>query len=288
MYTHSTGGDLSLPYVTTLPNILRQYSPDLYGFSTGITPVAGFTDLPNTRFNVARSGAQTPEMLQQAQLLVRKMYERNATSFESDWKLVTMYIGANDICKVSCNASDVDYMVGNITAALDYLRINLPRTFVNLVQLIDIGAAARSFASTPLGETCQAFFRGVACPCLDFGDNGGQLFETKVSQYQQRLRDLVGSGRYESESFTVVLQPFQEQFELQVVDGVANIDFSAPDCTHLSPAGNRDVATALWNNMLERVGEKTSIIRPSAVEMICPTNEQPFLFTALNSSKIIV
>ena len=142
--------------MTTLPNILRQYNPDLYGYSTGETPLfSPFLDLPNTRLNVAMSGAFTSDMLGQAQALVSRMRESDEVDFQNDWKLVTIFIGVNDLCQRSCNGSNPGLWVTNVANALDHLQDNLPRTFVNLVQVIPLEDILRAAVAGSNGEVCR-------------------------------------------------------------------------------------------------------------------------------------
>ena len=283
------GGDLSLPYVTTLPNILRQYNPDLYGYSTGETPSEDFLDLPNTRLNVAMSGDYTSDMLGQAQELVSRMRDSDEVDFQNDWKLVTIFIGSNDVCLFCTNDSlsgDPDVWTQNVADALDYLQDNLPRTFVNLVQVSRVGDLMRSVVMSPTrGTTCQFFYSlPFLCPCGPFGPaTVGERFDNLFVEFQENLEELVESGEYDTtDDFTVVLQPFLSA--LDVGSGV-DLSFLASDCLHFSASGNRLLAVGLWNNMLERVGQKASSVSVSPLEIACPTDEEPFFFTSQNSGK---
>ena len=278
-----------MSYVTTLPNILRQYSPDLYGYAIGSNNARiNFIDLPNTRLNVAQTGAKTFQMLSQATAIVRKIRENEEIDFENDWKMITIYIGGNDLCTFTCqnnSLSDPDVQIANLTTALDYLKANLPRTFVNVVQLYDVVKLARDVNSTSQGF-CTIFLRHI-CPCFFAIED--QVAEIN-RQYQQNLEELIASGRYDnSDDFTVVLQPFLSTTILEeTAAGDFDLSSLALDCVHLSTSGNRDFAIGLWNNMFERVGEKNNITRlPGGSEITCPTNEQPFFFTARNSSELI-
>jgi len=50
-----------------------------------------------------------------------------------------------------------------------------------------------------------------------------------------------------------------------------------------NPLLSLSVARAMWNNLLEPVGHKTSKITPNA-PFLCPSEELPYLATALNSA----
>ena len=185
--------------MTTLPNILRQYNPDLYGYSTGETPIVHFLNMPNTRLNVAMSGAYTSDMLNQAQELVSKVEESQKGD---DWKVVTIYIGSNDACDF-CTAAGRERGLGgprtwaqNVADALDYLQDHLRRAFVNLVQLADIDQVL-GYASTNSTEwpTCIGFQEFV-CPCGPFGPHPAENFNQMVMEYREGLSAVIQSGRY--------------------------------------------------------------------------------------------
>lgn len=87
----SIGGDGILDTHTTLPNILKKFNPHILGFSTGtLEETAGL--------NVAMEGARARDMPAQARDLVERMKNHPEIDLESDWKLITLFIGSNDMC----------------------------------------------------------------------------------------------------------------------------------------------------------------------------------------------
>jgi len=91
----SIGGDGNLKTVVTLPNILRQFNSQLDGYSQG----TGDRNSSKAGFNVAKAGAISSDMPSQANLLVERMIKAlGAGKFAADWKLVTFFIGGNDLC----------------------------------------------------------------------------------------------------------------------------------------------------------------------------------------------
>ena len=260
----------------------------------GETPITDFIDLPNTRLNVAMSGAHSRDMLGQAQELVRKMQESPEVDFDNDWKLVTIFIGFNDLCQFCIDpmGGDPDSWVEDIGDALDYLQENSPRTFVNLVQMFPVGSLLRdTVTNSVLGDLCMTL-SVFLCPCGPFGPQGigNDSFDEAVMELQENIADLVNDDRFEaSKDFTVVLQPFLSDVQLEEVNGDVDISFLASDCVHFGSSGNRNFAIGLWNNMLERVGAKSPLGNPAeAMEILCPTDKQPFLFTSRNSGKTLM
>ncbi|NXE33743.1 PLB1 Phospholipase, partial [Ptilorrhoa leucosticta] len=93
--------------------------------------------------------------------------------------------------------------------------------------------------------------------------------------------------RYEQrEDFAVVTQPFFRN-TLLPLDSTSKPDMSffAADCFHFSVRGYAEMAMALWNNMLEPVGEKQTYnnFTHDRSKLRCPNPEKPFLFTRRNS-----
>ena len=134
------------------------------------------------------------------------------------------------------------------------------------------------------GIVCKTF-HSRECPCGSpkTAESAAQL-QVYISEYQQKLGELIASGRYENrDDFTVVLQPFGEKFRSpRLPDGTIDFSYLAPDCFHFSGKGHAYAAVSLWNNMFEPVGRKSQFIEANA-RIICPNEEHPFLFTNMNS-----
>ncbi|PZC85911.1 hypothetical protein B5X24_HaOG214276 [Helicoverpa armigera] len=64
----------------------------------------------------------------------------------NDWKMVTVFIGANDLCSASC-LNPISWSPAahakKLAIALDYLHKHLPRTIVNLVPVLDVSVSIR-------------------------------------------------------------------------------------------------------------------------------------------------
>jgi len=281
--------------VTTLPNILKQFNPRIVG---GSTNVGGEND-PGSNLNLASPGANSVNLIQQAARLIEIL--SNPTD-DKRWKVVTILIGHNDICTHPCNTTYTSFDASppmyreRVASALDMLRDNLPRTFVNMVPLIDV--------TVTLGMTDKHPFCYIShpyvCPCL-YGAGkaiwgggtplGREGMRRLQMGYVWELHNLVDTGRYERKDFTVVIQPAFTDLELfmrpdkrgkrQVVD----YSFFAPDCLHPSQKLHGLMARALWNNMLSPEGEKATSWSRSP-PFLCPSPESPYLATRLNSKKM--
>ncbi|KAI8994736.1 hypothetical protein BDB01DRAFT_714699 [Pilobolus umbonatus] len=135
----------------TLPNIIRYYSPDLYGYSEGnhlITACYGDGFCPRgqhreeiDRFNAALSGSRCSNLDGQIDYLVDQLdlaYESNNASI-NDWKLITIFIGSNDICH-SCTVatSSPNNYEAYLLKAVDRIRNEIPNTIVQLLGLLRV------------------------------------------------------------------------------------------------------------------------------------------------------
>jgi phospholipase B1 len=262
----------------TIPNILRQFNPNLYGYSTGSTLFG--VDSPDAVFNAANPGDTSYDMYPQAVDLVDRMRRSDKINFENSWKIVTLFIGGNDLCG-SCNKGDkfspANY-IGNIQKALDYFKANLPRTLINLVLTLNV--VGIDYLS---GITCRNM-QETFCKCgLD--ENYRPTIEGLAAAYQSGIEDLISSGRYDDTAdFTVVVQPLMKYTvpPLQP-NGEADRSFWAPDCFHFSTKGHEAAAVELWNSMLTPVGSKQTKWSNMDQDIKCPTKEQPYIFTNRNS-----
>lgn len=265
-----------MDFVTTLPNILKEFRPDLIGFS------AEQADPLEESLNVAFSGATTAATKNQTLQLVERIRNHPSIDFDRDWKLVTIFMGYNDVCDFACvnNSLElVDDWVDNIDQALEYLRDNLPRTFVNLMLLASINNVREYIKVAP---RCTFFVQRV-CPCV-LNTGAAAMNEMVVDQFNEKLNRLVASRKYDvSNDFTVVVQPFLSNSQpFRDENGTVDISSAAIDCVHLSATGNRLFSAGLWKNMLQSVGAKDTEIGDEPP--VCPPQAFPYFYTYLNSA----
>lgn len=279
-FAWSIGGQTHIGDHTTLPNILRHSNPNLVGHSTG----NGAAGSANAKMNVAEPGKVASDMPNQAIRLVDKLKADPKVDFQKDWKVITMFVGGNDVCdycKDKSKFSPSNY-IKHIREALDYLHANVPRAFVNVAEVLDV-ALVRELKQTSF--TCGALLGGMLCRCAANPQNDAEFEEIRqlISDYQRELRSLVDSGRYDTrEDFTVVNQPFYRNSQPPRINGKFDVSFFAPDCFHFSAKGHNQAAMALWNNMLQPVGGK-STSWDQETSFLCPTSRRPYLMTAKNS-----
>ena len=97
----SIGGERDLNKVATLPNIIKKFNPNLKGFSS--KPTFVLAAKKGAGFNAAVSGNKAYHIIDQARILVERMKQSKEINFEQDWKMVTLFIGGNDLCGVCKN-----------------------------------------------------------------------------------------------------------------------------------------------------------------------------------------
>merc|ERR1719430_2869821 len=147
--------------VTTIPNIIKQFNPSVIG---GSTNVGGEND-PGSNLNLASPGATSVTLIEQTKRLIKIL--ANPLD-DKKWKLVTILIGHNDICTHPCNTSYTSFDASppmyraRVATALDMLRDNLPRTFVNMVPLLDITITLDMTDKHPFCYISHPY----VCPCL--------------------------------------------------------------------------------------------------------------------------
>lgn len=130
----SIGGKGNWRRFITLPNLIKEFNPNLYGYSSASNSL-GFQK--ESKFNVAEPGATTNHIVRQAKNLVKRMRSDGNVNIMQHWKVVTMMIGSNDFCLDICYFKNQDKLIeiarSNMIRVLRILRENLPRTLVNLV-----------------------------------------------------------------------------------------------------------------------------------------------------------
>ncbi|XP_011505427.1 PREDICTED: phospholipase B1, membrane-associated-like [Ceratosolen solmsi marchali] len=272
----------------TIPNLLKEYNPRLTGYSTG----TGEFISHKAKLNIAYPVAAAEDALYQARILVQRIRSNRAIDIHKHWKMITIFFGANDVCSAQCynptEFSPIRYML-HLRRTLDFLRIALPRTIINLIPAIDVTISLR----LPMRSVMCSILHPLYCACMHRG-SGADIAASKMSHmYQQAAEDLINSGRYDmSDDFTVVLQPFIKLFNAPNANPrfapMIDANLVTYDCFHFSQKGHAHGANLLWNNMLEPVGNKTKQGLSHIFErFLCPSRHAPYIFTNINSRNFL-
>ncbi|KAF5299463.1 hypothetical protein FQR65_LT01043 [Abscondita terminalis] len=233
------GGQETWRTYLTLPNILKEFNPNIQGYSKGTGELLS----KNSQLNVAFPVASDVDALKQAKMLVGRMKKLKNVNITESWKMITVFFGANDLCSSQCfnkEETSPELHANNIMAALDYLQKHLPRTFVNLIPVIDVTVSVRLKRSI----MCR-LMHYLYCTCFHRGGSDPMILLPKLTKkYQNAEEKLIASGRYEkTDDFTVVLQPFIKFFNApedpaRLYDEVIDISYITHDCFHFSQKGH--------------------------------------------------
>lgn len=258
---YSTGGDAD---AFTLGNFLKVYNKDLKGQCTGTT-------VPLSRgkgLNVAVSGAVVRDIPGQIDHLLKVMQEPEYAGLMDKWKLVTLFIGANDVC--DCHRTTAEGFGQELTDALTKLEAVLPRSFVNLVTLFNI--------SQVWDESRDKRYCSIAVPILH---ECGCLTSNKAERTaMDELGLRVNAVKYQvaanfaakgNRNFTVVVQPGVDQLPLATYGPEGLVFLSPVDCFHPSLCADEGFALAFWNNMFTKASNKQHTLDPfHPPPFICP------------------
>ena len=128
-----TGGQGDWRKFLTIPNILKEFNPNLYGYSTQ----DGLSLDKSSMFNVAELGAMSRDVPYMSNILIQRIKSDQRVNFKNHWKLITLLIGPNDFCINLCYEkipeSVVDAHEKDLLATFRNIRDNMPRTIINVV-----------------------------------------------------------------------------------------------------------------------------------------------------------
>ncbi|KAL3873507.1 hypothetical protein ACJMK2_036616 [Sinanodonta woodiana] len=279
----SIGGIGDINEHETVANALKFYNPSVAGFSTG----SGDVNSKYAHLNVAVAGETSSDIPRQAQELIDRMKKEPGVDFENDWKVITVFIGGNDLCDY-CKDKETysaENYVSNIQKGLDILHAQVPRAFVNLVEVLNI-AVVRQLNQNLVCNGLHLFLCG--CAAFPMSKEAEAELAAEVIQYREEAEKLIATGRYDTRNdFTVVLQPFLKDTGVPMKDGCSgdsscpDLSYFAPDCFHFSEKGHEAAAGALWNNMIEPVSKKRTSWTPGEL-VECPSATSPYFATSKN------
>ncbi|XP_054735480.1 phospholipase B1, membrane-associated [Anastrepha obliqua] len=280
----SIGGQGTWRQYLTLPNILKEFNPNLYGYSLK----DGLSTDRSSKFNVAELGAMSRDIPYEAQVLVKRISRDPKVNMTADWKLITLLIGNNDFCSDVCYLPRPEDAIKsheeNMVKTYRYLRDNVPRLMLNVVPSPKLDFLIGLSRKSPACHTTLTF----ECPCL-VGKPKQYVARMKklMKAWIEKDKEIVNRDEFNSETFTINLQPFTlfDDF-FPASDDSVKFKFLSEDCFHLSQRGHAISANYYWNNLLEENGQKSIMTEPTLMKNFhCPTEERPYLMTRVNSRK---
>eukprot|EP00026_Physarum_polycephalum_P011494 Phypoly_transcript_11724.p1 GENE.Phypoly_transcript_11724~~Phypoly_transcript_11724.p1 ORF type:complete len:362 (-),score=46.64 Phypoly_transcript_11724:105-1031(-) len=272
------GGD---PNAITLFNFLQFYSPDVQGASLGqhIVEFCGGAVCPPFQYrpaqdvlNSAQSGAMVSDLVtHELDYLLLELRSNPKINMQEDWKLLTLFIGANDLCSSCTNQSYLqpDEFEVHLTKTLEGIRKNIPRVFVQMVEIMNL---SQVYDLSLTNAYCKDIHRIIPfeCDCI-FDPNANTtraLVDIYGQEYNAKTRAV--AAQYQAMNypdFTVVSQPMGRN---TAIKDLPLTFLSTLDCFHPSLIAHQAMAVGLWNNMLTPAASKKTSITISDTPM-CPT-----------------
>jgi hypothetical protein len=186
--------------------------------------------------NGAQSQAKIGDVPAQVTYLhdqLRTTYNKTV-DFENDWKMLTVFIGANNLCG-ACkgrNYSDPDYYEATMDAIFTQVNNTIPRTFVNVVLIFNISQVHDIAYQS---EYCRFMWKDIVkteCMCLQ-GDATLQdrtTMDLFALEYNKRILSLAAKWQaYNYSHFTVRVQPFIQNLKVLGLEFISEFD-----CFHVS------------------------------------------------------
>ncbi|KAI9597444.1 GDSL-like Lipase/Acylhydrolase-domain-containing protein [Syncephalis fuscata] len=276
--SYAAGGD---PGAITLPNGFRNYQPKLAGASVGehlvefcFGPLCPpFQYRPQLdRFNAAQSGGMAQNLKKEAYYLLDQLHADPNVDIKNDWKFLNIQIGSNDLC-LACtpfagdrNMLSPDAYEANIREALQIIRTNVPRVFVNLLgnfRVSDIYAHGQNLPRWVQLECACALAPGP------LGDKMRNDMDNMMTQYNERLKRIHDDyERINDPQFGISLQLFDTKLTTFPDDTFSNFD-----CFHPTEKTHAYLAKFAWNGLALSLADRPSMASyiPD-LKINCPTS----------------
>ncbi|XP_043486431.1 phospholipase B1, membrane-associated-like [Polistes fuscatus] len=279
--TAAGGGQDTWRKFLTLPNILKEFNPNLYGYAEG-----DYSTLEKgSKLNVAELGSISSDMPYMASVLVKRLKSDSRIDMQNHWKHISLMIGANDFCIFMCTTPPNEFLANHerdIVETLRILRDNIPRAFVSFIVAPNLRGLVKTRTDGKPSLYCD-LLNDFSCPCL-FGlmnENKRQEYY-KIMERWQRLEIKISKyPEFQRDDFTVMIHPFLMNVEFpKTDDGYSDPSYLTVDCFHVSQKTNFLYALNLWNSLLTPYENKLYEFLPSKLK--CPTKKNPYLFTYNN------
>ncbi|KAH8269312.1 hypothetical protein KR018_002326 [Drosophila ironensis] len=278
--TFSGGGLSTWRRFVTLPNILKVFNPNLYGFAVKNTLVVNHR---YSRLNIAEPMIMSRDLPFQARVLIDLMRRDPKVDMKRHWKLLTIYVGNNDVCSDLCHWNDpqdfLDQHASDMKQAFRLLRDNVPRLLINLIVVPDISTVLSSMTDVSL--QCFVVHR-VGCHCLANDRLNRTTLKHRreiLARWQRLEMEVARLPEFHRDDFAIVAHPMIANMQTpKLANGRTDWRFFSHDCFHFSQRGHAVISNMLWNSMLSKDGERPHPTKlPELFEhVVCPSEEQPY------------
>jgi phospholipase B1 len=238
------------PNSFTLPYIMKtKYNPSIRGYSLG----SGNAESTNAQFNDAITGGTVYDLAEEINILSTKI-RKDANLDRNGYLMITLMIGANDMCAEHSPEVFFEHLKDALQQLYVIFRQDLNTMFkgvyVNLVippNVVDISSLNSYW--------CYALHSYECTKALSDPEKINQLY----TEYVQKIYLCeIEMEKYSVDNFRVVVQPFLLKTHVPMLDGEPDLSYWSIDCFHFSKKAHGAAALALFNNLFEPVGNKTT------------------------------
>ncbi|GHJ87589.1 hypothetical protein NliqN6_3991 [Naganishia liquefaciens] len=269
----------------TIPNMIRYYrNESVKGTSHEHHPPPIIPSPPqipigdhvaaNDGLNAALSGSKAKDLTSQVKNYLLPSLE-SLDIQDHEWKLLTLSIGANDVCDYCLSGASSSHLgpgspeafVAHIEEAVELVRQSIPRTIVNVVGLFTVSEiynlTTKEPQCTPLSLPPIFPRLPLECSCAwapgAIGDATRKKMDTLGEEYAEGLQEMVKRIRKraiaeqgDKVDFGIVWQPGS----FLPLGSFPTTTLSPTDCFHPSAQAHGRIATGLWNRLVLNGSEK--------------------------------
>ncbi|XP_034472872.1 phospholipase B1, membrane-associated-like [Drosophila innubila] len=277
----SGGGIADWRTYLTLPNILKVFNPKLYGYATGNSLVVNHQV---SHLSIAEPMIMSRDLLYQARVLIDLMRRDPHVDLQRHWKLLTVFVGNNDLCSDICYWNDpqsaVDQHARDLRKAFRLLRDNVPRLLINLIVAPNIQLTM----SRLTGISLQCFMvHRLACNCLisdRLSSAQRRQRQETIHRWQQVDLAIARLPEFQRKDFAIIAHPMITNMTTPMLpNGETDWRLFSHDCFHFSQRTHAMVSNLLWNSMLlpDDQKPKPNVLPQPFQWFRCPSEDQPYL-----------
>eukprot|EP01114_Cavostelium_apophysatum_P007810 TRINITY_DN19995_c0_g1_i1.p1 TRINITY_DN19995_c0_g1~~TRINITY_DN19995_c0_g1_i1.p1 ORF type:complete len:383 (-),score=50.59 TRINITY_DN19995_c0_g1_i1:81-1229(-) len=204
-----------------------------------------------TRLNGAQSGAKIHDLPPQIDYITNQLLTtyNESVDMENDWKMMTIFVGANNLCR-TCNGDyDPDYFEKNLEGLVQKIYDQIPRTFVSILQLFNI---SQVYHLAEQSDYCMFMWDNLCeCPCMckNATAETRTVMDEHSVYYNERIENVAQNWQNKNlGTFTVKVQPFLRDMMIPDIVGLSAL--SSLDCFHPSWFADAVWSIGYWNNLM--------------------------------------
>jgi len=265
-YVFSIGGASD---AFSLFNNIKKYNGNVQGAATTWTwPLT-----KGWQLNGAVSHASVQNVPDQINYLINQLKTTYASTvnFQDDWKLLTLFIGANNLCGACQNRAESlpEYFESHLKDVLTQIKDSIPKVFVNLVTIFNISGVYYAGKDYTYCELVWKYIAKKECSCMEAGNKQDlDMMDLRAVQFNAISEKLAAQfAGLNNPNFTVVAQPGLSDLDIPKF-GEAYL--SNLDCFHPSYCANQAFTYQIWNNMYQPVGKKSRTVDVNNLKIHCP------------------